>query len=113
MFRASASRYRSLAPPGSNKKRGSNGSVKLQLQERERLDNQEREDSDARKEREFQALRRTVQLTFSNGSVKKKNVREMTEVYVDVKKLRNGCFFSEKGTTYSLLARYIEAKPRS
>ena len=41
----------------------------------------------------------------SEGRVK--SIREMTELTVDVDRLKKGCFFSENNTVYAELARFI------
>ena len=64
-----------------------------------------------KKEIRLQQLRKQIQISLSyggEGGVKNKSIREMTEVSVDVERLRKGCFFSSDNTVYADIARYAD-----
>ena len=60
-----------------------------------------------KKERRLTELRKHIQVSlgYGDGTFKNKPIREMTEVVIDVERLRKGCFFSTDNKMYSDIAR--------
>ena len=61
-----------------------------------------------KKERRLTELRKHIQVSLGygvDGSFKNKNIKEMTEVVIDVERLKKGCFFSKDNKVYSDIAR--------